>query len=364
MKNKCLALIFGKNSIRVRMFWSFLLSLIIAMYASSFVVNYLLSDLLNTSRFPNMSNVLSSVFSIVSFVGSSIFCFSFLTRRFLHDLLTLADGLAFIANGNLHYRVPLSRKDELGKVAENINAMAEKLERQLEKERQTEKSKMDLITGVSHDLRTPLASIIGYVELLKNKGYQNEQEHERFVDNTYKKSIQLKKLIDDLFEYTRLTSSEVKLETSRVDARELLTQILAEFHPFAREHGITVETYLTHETLPIPMDPEKIRRAIDNLLMNALKFSVKPGVVRVSLKKRFPIVAVTIENEGVPITKEQEEQLFERFYKADHSRTVPTVQSGSGLGLSIAKNIAERHGGTLSLVHSSGHYAFTLELPA
>lgn len=287
-----------------------------------------------------------------------------MTRRIVQYLLRLVEGLDFIARGNLHYRVPLSRKDELGRVAENINAMAEKLERLIEKERQIEKSKMDLITGVSHDLRTPLTSIIGYLELLKNKVYHNEQDMERFVDNTYNKALQLKSLIDDLFEYTRLTTSDAKLETGQFDIRELLTQILAEFQPFAKELGVTVETFLAFKAMPIPMDPGKIRRALDNLLMNALKFSVKPGVVRVSLDARSSFVVIKIENEGTPISKEQEKLLFERFYKADHSRAAQAIQSGSGLGLSIAKNIVERHGGTLSLIHSSGHYNFIIELPA
>lgn len=363
MKNKLLALISGKNSIRLRMFWSFILSLIVALNASSFVNELLLNKLPATPRIPYLSLIVYVVLYMGLFVCLFILCFSFLTRRIVQYLLSLADGLAFIAKGNLHFRLPLSRKDELGQVAENINAMAEKLERQIDKERQIEKSKMDLITGVSHDLRTPLTSIIGYLELLKDKGYQNEQEHERYVDNSYKKAIQLKNLIDDLFEYTRLATDGLKLETVHIDVRELLEQILAEFQPFAQEHGISVDARLTSQALPIPMNPGKIKRAIDNLLMNALKFSVKPGVVCVSLEAAIPFITIKVENEGTPISKENEKLIFERFYKADHSRSAQTIQDGSGLGLSIARNIVERHGGTLNLTHVSGHYAFIIELP-
>ncbi|KEQ22528.1 sensor histidine kinase [Paenibacillus tyrfis] len=363
MKNKLLSLISGKRSIRVRMFWSFSLSLIIAMNVSSILNESLLNRLLAARHFPYLSILLYGVLSFISFIVLFILSFSLMTRRIVQYLLSLGEGLDCIAGGNLRHRVPLIRKDELGKVAENINTMAEKLERQIAKERQIEKSKMDLITGVSHDLRTPLTNIIGYLELLKNRVYRNKQEQERFVDITYNKAMQLKNLIDDLFEYTRLTTSDAKLVMGQFDVRELLTQIVAEFQPFAKELGVTVETYLAFKSMPIPMDPGKIRRAIDNLLMNALKFSVKPGVVRVSLEARSLFVAIKIENEGTPISKEQEELLFERFYKADHSRTAHAIQAGSGLGLSIAKNIVERHNGTLSLVHSSGHYAFIIELP-
>ena len=345
------------------MFWSFILSLIIAMNISSALDESLLNRLLAAKHFPYLSIVLYGVLSIVSFIVLFIVSFSLMTRRIVHYLLNLAEGLDVIAGGDLHHRVPILRKDELGRVAENINAMAEKLERQIVKERQIEKSKMDLITGVSHDLRTPLTNIIGYLELLKNRVYQNEQEQERYVDITYNKAMQLKNLIDDLFEYTRLTTSDAKLEMGQFDIRELLAQIAAEFQPFAKELGVTVETYLMFKSMQIPMDPVKIRRAVDNLLMNALKFSVKPGVIRLSLNARPPFVAIKVENEGTPISEEQEELLFERFYKADHSRMADAIQSGSGLGLSISKNIIERHNGTLSLVHSSGHYAFIIELP-
>ncbi|MCY9594068.1 sensor histidine kinase [Paenibacillus chitinolyticus] len=361
--NKLLSLIFGKRSIRVRMFWSFILSLTLAMNVSSLLNESLLNSLLAARHFPYLSIVLYGVLSTVSFIVLFILSFSLMTRRIVQYLLSLAEGLDYIAGGNLRHRVPLLRKDELGRVAENINAMAEKLERQIAKERQIQKSQMDLITGVSHDLRTPLTNIIGYLELLKNRVYHNEQEQERFVDITYNKAMQLKNLIDDLFEYTRLTTSDAKFVMGQFDIRELLSQIAAEFQPFAKEHGVTVETYLAFKSMPIPMDPGKIRRVIDNLLMNALKFSVKPGVVRVSLEARPPFVAIKIENEGTPISKEQEELLFGRFYKADHSRTANAIQTGSGLGLSIVKSIVERHNGTLSLVHSSGHFTFIIELP-
>ncbi|TCZ78477.1 HAMP domain-containing histidine kinase [Paenibacillus albiflavus] len=341
------------------MFWSFLFSLIIAINLSSYINESFLISLPD----PHLIFYLSPLLSIFSFVILFIISFSLMTNRIIQYLYHLAEGLDFIARGNLHYRIPISRTDELGKVAANINAMAEKMEIQIQKERQIEKSKMDLITGVSHDLRTPLTSIIGYLELLINRVCQNEQEQERFIDIIYKKSLQLKNLIDDLFEYTRLTNSEAKFETDQVDIQELLTQILAEYQPFAKELGVTVETCLTIKTLPISMDPEKIRRAVDNLLMNALKFSVKPGVVRVSMDERFPSVIIKIENEGTPISMEQEGLLFERFYKADLSRAAQSIQNGSGLGLSIAKNIIERHGGTLNLVHSAGYYTFIIELP-
>ena len=105
-----------------------------------------------------------------------IFAFFILTRRIVKDLIALEQGLQIISEGNLNYRVPIVRQDELGRVALNINRMTERLEQQIVKEREIEKSKMELITGISHDLRTPLTSIIGYIELLRTDSYQDKDE--------------------------------------------------------------------------------------------------------------------------------------------------------------------------------------------
>ncbi|MBW5445961.1 HAMP domain-containing protein [Cohnella sp. CFH 77786] len=302
--------------------------------------------------------------SVLVYVTAFLLAFYFLTRRFVRDLRKLGEGLAVIANGNLHYRVDSARQDELGKVAENVNGMAAKLQRLIEKEREIEKSKMELITGVSHDLRTPLTSLIGYLDLLKERDYRDDSEYDRFVGNAWNKASQLKKLIDDLFEYTRLTTQEDSLRLQTVDFRELIHQIRVEYEPIAEENGIRLEASVEAQPLFVSMDPAKIRRAVDNLLANALKFSVKPGTVRMRLAADRGRARITVENEGRPITKEQESKLFERFYKADDARTSSVFPSGSGLGLSIARSIVELHGGAIRFTHESGRYVFGFELPA
>jgi len=341
--NKAFSFLSGKKNIRLRMFWSFILSIFIAILATKYIED--------------------TVYSFISFLAVFFAAFLFLTRRIVQDMFRLGEGLAVIAQGNLGHRVPLHREDELGQVARNINAMAEQLAGLIEKERRVEKSKMELITGVSHDLRTPLTSIIGYLELLKSKSYLDEEERDRFIANTYSKTLHLKELVDDLFAYTRLTASETKLKLVPIDVRELLKQMAAEFQPIAGEHGVDVHQSFPDEPIPLQADPDQLVRAVDNLLMNALKFSVKPGVVGISLTVWDGHATIDIENQGVPITKEQEALLFERFYKVDDSRTGQPVPSGSGLGLSIAKSIVELHGGRLSLLHNAGHFDFRIELP-
>jgi len=286
-----------------------------------------------------------------------------MTRPIVNDVLQMAEGLKMISQGDLNYRVPVLREDELGTVAHRINEMAEALLQQQNKERELEKSKMDLITGISHDLRTPLTSIIGYLGLLMNKSYQNEEEHERFVQNTYKKATQLQNLVEDLFEYTRLTSHDVKVSKIPMDVREMLEQLLTEFEPIAEEYEVKMRWTVGSQPEYVIADPEKIIRAMDNLLLNALKFSRRPGVIQTTFRVDVTHVFITIENDGVPLTSEQEQHIFDRFYKADQARSMNAIQSGSGLGLSIARNIALLHDGDITLEHNNGHFAFTIQLP-
>ena len=296
-------------------------------------------------------------------IGSFLFFFFLLTRPMVRYLRTLAEGLLTIAGGNLDYRLPMSNEDELGEVAKSINFMAEQLQEKMNRERQIENSKMELITSVSHDLRTPLTSIIGYLNLLKNDNYENLEEHKRYINNAYNKSQQLKKLIDDLFEYTRLTSGSANLSFTKIDFSSLLEQIMNEFEPIAQENSLTVRTIRDQTPIYGYVDPEKIVRAIDNLLMNALKFSMKPGEITVRLSAVEQHIYFAVENMSKPISEEQEKLLFERFYKADPSRNDYHKSPGAGMGLSIAKNIVELHGGRIGLNHQNGHFTFFIEIP-
>lgn len=289
--------------------------------------------------------------------------FLVLTRKIVKDLIHLERGLQIIAEGDLNYRVCVERQDELGRVAVNINQMTERLQRQIVKERETEKSKMEMIAGISHDLRTPLTSIIGYIELLRTESFQDKEEYTRFVQNTYNKAIHLKRLLDDLFEYTRLTSVDINLDIKKIDLFQLLDQLLFEFEPIAQEKGVIIVKGIGNSAVETFIDSEKIARAMDNLLMNALKYSVKPGSIRVLLKRDSKEVKVEVENNGKPLTQEQENRIFERFYKVDHSRSSEGIQTGAGLGLSIARNIIELHGGTLTLNHINNLFRFTVTLP-
>jgi len=294
-----------------------------------------------------------------------IFFFFLFTRPIVRYMRTLADGLIAIAQGNLNKRVPVHH-DELGEVAYNINFMAEQLQEMMQREKQAERSKMELITNVSHDLRTPLTSIAGYLNLLKNDNYEDLEEHKRYIQNAFNKTQQLTKLVDDLFEYTRLTGGAVRLDRKPVNVSNLLEQMLTEIEPIILDNGLQLHREREAEDVTAYVDAEQLVRAIDNLLMNAIKFSIKSGAISVSLKRQGGLIRLSVANEGEPIAKEKESRLFERFYKAEPSRREQNMNNnspGAGLGLSIARNIIELHGGYLGLEHDKGFFTFYIELP-
>jgi signal transduction histidine kinase len=358
LKAKWFNLLRRKKSIRGEIFWAFLNSFIMAVL--TFMITAICATLF-VNHF--QKGYYLHNFSSIAFVGSFIFSFYKRTHPIVNDLITLANGLQTISEGQLNYRVPVTRKDELGRVALSINTMAERLQLLIEKERKLESSKMELITGVSHDLRTPLTSIIGYLNLLRTESFQDKEEYTRFVQNAYNKSLHLKKQIDDLFEYTRLIAPGVQFKYTTVDVQQLLSQMLFEFETLAQENHIQVIQDLRTSPVLASIDSEKLARAIDNLLMNALKYSVKPGAIYVSLETRDHYLFIAFKNKGRTLTHEQEQRLFDRFYKVDHSRSSEGIQHGTGLGLSIAKNIIELHGGSLTLVHREGEFIFTMAIP-
>ncbi|MBO1628412.1 sensor histidine kinase [Bacillus arachidis] len=297
------------------------------------------------------------------FIGVLVFIFSFfyITKRKMKQIEAMAQGVKEIEKGNLAYRIEKKGEDEIAALTENINNMAEELMINIEKERKLEKQKNELITNVSHDLRTPLTSIMGYLRLLRDSKYENKEQHDEYMRIAFAKSEQLKNLIEDLFEYTKLTNENIVLEKQEVCMNELLDQLIEELVPQAEEHGLVFIKKFPEERAYAAVDSEKIVRVFENLLMNAIKYSKDNGEIKVSLERQRRTIQISVANYSEEFTREELGNLFERFYKKDQSRS--RVTEGSGLGLAIAKSIVELQDGEIRAEYGDGVIQFIVSLP-
>ncbi|WP_342578646.1 HAMP domain-containing sensor histidine kinase [Psychrobacillus sp. FSL K6-2843] len=279
-------------------------------------------------------------------------------RRKIKYLQHITDSVQTIANGKLGTTIEIKGNDELSQLAKNINYMSKELKSKFEHERQIVSAKNELITNISHDLRTPLTSIIGYVDLLRKKEYRDDEQLYDYLETIYSKSQNFSKLINELFEYTKLTSPDLKLNFTEVELGGLLEQILGEYMPILEKEGLDIQKSITEEDIHVSMDIEKIVRVYDNLLMNVIKYSKKPSILKVDLHIVGIKAIFTISNQVENLPVQDVNKLFERFYRGDMARK---EDGGSGIGLAISKRIIELHGGTIDANYREGWLTFTIE---
>ncbi len=217
-----------------------------------------------------------------------------------------------------------------------------------------------MITNIAHDLRTPLTSIIGYLELLSNGASIDPDMQKKYIDVTYTKAKRLQKLIEDLFGFTKLNYGKISMRVSKVDIVKLLSQLLEEFYPTFMERGLAYELQSNVPSKVIKADGNLLARLFDNLINNAIKYGTEGKRILVKVHGTDTIVTVSVTNYGYVIPKEELPLLFDKFYRVEQSRSVNT--GGTGLGLAIAKNIVDMHGGTIHVTSDLKGTVFTVKL--
>ncbi|MEE0960827.1 MAG: HAMP domain-containing sensor histidine kinase [Lachnospiraceae bacterium] len=257
----------------------------------------------------------------------------------------IKEGVDRIAQGDFQTEILVKGNDEFAIIAENLNKMMGEISELMDNEREVERSKNQLITNVAHDLRTPLTSIIGYMELLVNGNNIPEETRDKYLKVAYNKSLRLQKLIEDLFGFTKLNYGKIAMNIAKVDIVKLMAQLLEEFYPNFMENSLEYSLESTENQVMIEADGDLLARLFDNLINNAIKYGKDGKKVSVVIRKVDDIVHVAVINYGKVIPKEDIDKVFNKFYRVEQSRSVNT--GGTGLGLAIAKNIAMMHGGDI-----------------
>ena len=225
---------------------------------------------------------------------------------------------------------------------------------------EAEQRKNDLVVYLAHDLKTPLTSIIGYLSLLDENPDFSVEYRAKYTGIALDKAYRLEQLINEFFDITRFNLQSFPLENNHIDLSLLLRQMAEEFYPVLKEKNLTC-TVKAEDKVNIIGDSDKLSRVFDNLMRNASTYCYEGTNIEINVFKKDENAVVTFINQGDKIEKEKLDMIFEKFFRADTSRTSKT--GGTGLGLAIAKQIVERHGGTITAKSNEKYTIFTVSLP-
>ncbi|SFB77498.1 His Kinase A (phospho-acceptor) domain-containing protein [Fructobacillus durionis] len=224
-------------------------------------------------------------------------------------------------------------------------------------------SKEEMMTNISHDLRTPLTAIIGYLGLVVTPTTVMQAEDEKkYLETAYHKANQMKVLVEDLFEFAKLQSSQITLNVSDFSLGDLFDQVLANYAVEAEKKGIRLTTQLAPELIVMAGDSEKLARVLINLVENALKYGQGASFIKLTAQEKADgQVEIRVVNNGPAIPEQSLNQLFNRFYRVESSRNTKT--GGTGLGLSIVKGVIDKHHGQVRAESNADLTAFIITLP-
>lgn len=304
------------------------------------------------------------VMALLVLIDIGVLWWRLLRRYHLYQLDHIIGELHYIAQGHLEHRIPFRVNGNQQHVITSVNALVDTITQAMQEERASEKSKDELITNVSHDLRTPLTSIIGYLGLIEDHQYQSEESEEDIVKYShiaYDKAKQMKNLLEDLFEYTKVQQHGAPVNLMTVDLGQLLEQVGASFELEADKKGMAINVSCEPTPLSITADPEKLGRLFSNLVANALKYGHGASYIHLTAKQLGEKVVITVADDGEKIPAESVKHLFERFYRVESSRNKAT--GGTGLGLAIVQSIVELHHGSVTARSDDQETAFVVTLP-
>lgn len=300
-----------------------------------------------------------TIISVSAAIILFITYFLILTKKFVLYMGRIVDGINEISQGNFSHRVVINNEDEFAIIGDKLNEMADNINNIMENERKTENAKNELITSVAHDLRTPLTSIIGYLDLVSAKELSPATQR-KYIEIAYNKSLRLENLIEDLFTYTKFDFGEVQPIKTEVDVVKLIKQLLDEFYPRFEECKLEYSFHTNVESAVLIVDGDLLARALANLISNAIKYGKSGRDIKINLDKQKDCVIISITNYGEVIPEADLKKIFQKFYRVETSRSSET--GGSGLGLAIADRIISIHGGSLVANSDNNGTVFTVTL--
>lgn len=276
------------------------------------------------------------------------------------DISVVNEALRRVNEGNLQDDIVLDGSPAIRELAHNINLIKAGYKEILEEGVRNEKLKTELISNVSHDLKTPLTSIINYVNIIKTNDI-TEEERKEYIEILERKSLKLKSLIEDLFEMSKINSGKIKLDKESIDILSLIHQGVGEYSTLYEEKNINFKVTCDEESIYMDLDGKMMSRAIENLIINSIKYSLENTRVYIDIEKSDECVIISMKNIANYEMNFEDNEMFERFARGDKSRN--SKIEGSGLGLAITKSIVELHNGIVKIKTEGDMFKIYIKLP-
>ncbi len=282
--------------------------------------------------------------ALIMIITTFLFIRNF-TKLFLNPLDKLNDAMNKVAEGNLDFSIRTDDNDELSQLCNNFDDMRARLKASSEEKVRYDNENRELISNISHDLKTPITSIKGYVEGIMDGVADTPDKMDRYIKTIYNKTNEMDSLINELTLYSRIDTNRIPYNFHRINVNDFFSDCVEEIGLDLESKNISLyyNNNVTEDTRIIA-DPEQLRRVISNIISNSVKYMGKPtGNISITITDQSDAVQVDIEDDGKGIAAKDLPYIFDRFYRTDTSRN--SAQGGSGIGLSVVKKIIEDHGG-------------------
>jgi two-component system, OmpR family, phosphate regulon sensor histidine kinase PhoR len=301
---------------------------------------------------------INSLRAIIAFAGIIVLIVVvgvsfFVSRRISNPMVQIAESVERIRSGDLDTHIAITSRNEIGRVADAINELVEKLKTDIAEVKKLQKVRSEFLGNVSHELRTPIFAIQGFIETLLNGAVDDASVNRAFLEKTKTNADRLNALLEDLINISQIESGEMKMSFRYFNVNEFLETVVRDFQEMGRQKKISVsDTYSTASNVEVLGDRDRLRQALSNLIDNAIKYSAPGAEVVISSEEIQESVRISVADTGAGIAPEHLTRIFERFYRVDKDRSREV--GGTGLGLAIVKHIIEAHGSSIEVESRSG----------
>ncbi|QAA33169.1 HAMP domain-containing sensor histidine kinase [Clostridium manihotivorum] len=309
---------------------------------------YYIIDLENYKKLFKENVIIVAVLILIILTATNGIITYFVSKSIVKPIKELDKGAGEILKGNLDYKLDIDSSDEIGEVADTFEEMRLRLKESLEIQKHYEENRKELIASISHDLKTPITSIKGYIEGIKDGVADTPDKMEKYVNTILTKANYMDSLINDLFLYSKLDLNKEPFKFQKVDMNVYIRDCVEEINFDLDQNKVNLKFNVPDTPTLLNIDVQKVKRAIMNIVENSIKYKTDERlIIEIILRRYSSNVILEIKDNGRGIPKEALPYIFERFYRADTSRE--TTIGGSGLGLAIAKKIMDEHNGEISV---------------